>query len=330
MLRLTTILFLPLLAIPHVSAHGFVHITWIADKAYLGNTPNADPTGSIVRQINNVDPVKGALNPDVNCGNDAQLAADIADANPGDAMSFNWTGGDLSRWPHNTGPMLTYMTSCGATDCSTFNSSNAQWFKIAQVGRIPGDSQGTWFQARLLDDGAVANVTLPSNIAPGAYLIRHEIIALHLADQKGGAEFYPSCSQIRIGGSGTGAPTASELVKLPGAYSDTDPGIFVPDVFDVPPPPYIFPGPPIAAFVGASSGSGAGSGSGGSATGSASAPASSPTGKSTGTGTKSGSCKLKRTGPTTSTASKRAVVPRPHRISRIMRELKLSFGGSTH
>jgi sarcosine oxidase gamma subunit len=78
--------------------------------------------------------------------------------------------------------------------------------------------------------GVAANVTLPSNIAPGAYLIRHEIIALHLADKAGGAEFYPSCSQIRVGGSGTGVPKDSELVSLPGAYSDTDPGILVPDV----------------------------------------------------------------------------------------------------
>lgn len=79
-------------------------------------------------------------------------------------------------------------------------------------------------------DGVPANVTLPANIAPGAYLIRHEIIALHLATVAGGAEFYPSCSQIRVGGTGTGAPTADELVLLPGAYSDTDPGILVPDV----------------------------------------------------------------------------------------------------
>jgi hypothetical protein len=78
--------------------------------------------------------------------------------------------------------------------------------------------------------GVAANVTLPNNIAPGAYLIRHEIIALHLADKAGGAEFYPSCSQIRVGGSGTGVPKDSELVSLPGAYSDTDPGILVPDV----------------------------------------------------------------------------------------------------
>ncbi|KAJ7240389.1 glycosyl hydrolase family 61-domain-containing protein [Mycena haematopus] len=327
MISLCAALFLPLLTIPSVSGHGFVWKVGIgASQTLIGNIPNAQPTGSIVRQINSVDPVKGADNPYLNCGNDAQLAEDITDANPGDPMSFLWVGGDLSRWPHNIGPMLTYMTPCPDTDCSTFNSSNAKWFKIAQVGRIPGDSQGTWFQNFMYTtDGVPANVTLPANIAPGPYLIRHEIIALHLADQPGGAEFYPSCSQIRIGGSGTGVPTDDDLVTLPGAYSDTDPGILVPDVFNVDPvPPYTFPGPAIAAFVTASSGSGSGSPSGSrSSSPSATAPASSsPTSSPNGK-----TCKLKRA--PTSTVSKRAEVARPRHLSRIMRELALSFGRRT-
>lgn len=106
--------------------------------------------------------------------------------------------------------------------------------------------------------GAPASVTIPSTIAPGNYLIRHEIIALHLATSKGGAEFYPSCAQLRIGGNQKGAPAASELVSLPGAYSDNDPGIFDPQAFDTK-ATYAFPGPKIAAFVnGAASSSGSG------------------------------------------------------------------------
>jgi hypothetical protein len=78
--------------------------------------------------------------------------------------------------------------------------------------------------------GGVASATIPSDVAPGQYLLRHEIIALHLADQMGGAEFYSSCTQLNIGGSGTGVPSANELVSFPGAYSDDDPGIYTPDV----------------------------------------------------------------------------------------------------
>ncbi|KAJ7246925.1 glycoside hydrolase family 61 protein [Mycena rebaudengoi] len=309
------LLLLPLLAVPYVSAHGFVHKVWINKEEFLGNTPNADPKPSIVRQINSVEPVKGADNPAVNCGPNGQRASEIADANPGDAMSFLWTGGDLSKWPHNVGPMLTYLASCGATDCTTFDSTKAKWFKIAQDGRIPGDSNGNWFQNNMFTSPNVpANVTLPSNLAPGAYLIRHEIIALHLADTPGGAEFYPSCSQIRVGGSGTGAPKPEELVSLPGAYSDTDPGILV-NVFDGAAKPYTFPGPPIAAFVSSSSNSGnsnSGSNSGGSGS-----PPPPPQGKPK-------SCKLKKT----TKATKRELVVRPRHISRVMRALVL--GGNTH
>lgn len=44
----------------------------------------------------------------------------------------------------------------------------------------------------------------------------------------GGAEFYPMCTQVMIGGNGNGV--ASPTVSFPGAYSDDDPGIYDPDV----------------------------------------------------------------------------------------------------
>lgn len=89
-------------------------------------------------------------------------------------------------------------------------------------------------------------MNLPNNILPGDYLIRHEvpyrtislslrlltknpqIIALQIAVSMGGAEFYPSCTQVRVGGNGNGAPNAT--VSFPGAYTDSDPGIYTPDV----------------------------------------------------------------------------------------------------
>ena len=79
-------------------------------------------------------------------------------------------------------------------------------------------------------------------------MIRHEIIALHLATTFGKAEFYPSCSQIKVGGSETGVPNPDEYVTFPGGYDDDDPGIYDPDVFEAS-APYVFPGPPVASFV---------------------------------------------------------------------------------
>ena len=51
------------------------------------------------------------------------------------------------KWPHNTGPMLTYLANCGSSPCSQFDITNSRWFKIAQIGRkSPGSA---WAQADL-------------------------------------------------------------------------------------------------------------------------------------------------------------------------------------
>ncbi|KAF5309256.1 hypothetical protein D9619_012697 [Psilocybe cf. subviscida] len=251
-----------LAAATYVSAHGHVHQITIAGKAYLGNVPQASPTPSVIRQISTPNPIKGARNVAINCGQDAVPAALVADAKPGDEITFDWTSGELTPWPHNIGPMLTYMASCGNVACDKYDPKDADWFKIDQVGRKPLNTNGDWVQKDLFG-GGVANVTLPSNLAAGNYLIRHEIIALHIAQNPGGAEFYASCSQLRVGGNETGVPRPEDLVKLPGAYNDNDAGILVnvfntvaPGVF----PEYKFPGPAVAELV--NGGVGAGSGNG--------------------------------------------------------------------
>lgn len=84
-----------------------------------------------------------------------------------------------------------------------------------------------------LESGSPVTVTIPSTLAPGNYLLRSEVIALQLAMTQGGAEFYPACIQLSVGGSQTGQPTSSEEVAFPGGYSDTDPGILTPNVSPV-------------------------------------------------------------------------------------------------
>jgi len=301
----TLLLFLSFLAfIPFVAAHGFVWRVTINGQLFMGNVPNANSNASIIRQIDDISPVKGANNSFLNCGQSAQLASQVASANPGDVLTFDWRGGDLSHWPHNTGPLMNYLASCGDTTCDKFDSQNAQWFKISQVGRQ--SNGGDWVQQDIMN-GGTANVTLPSNIKPGQYIIRHEIIALHLANSPGGAEFYPSCTQLNIGGNGTAVPSASELVTFPGGYSDTDPGIYDPSVFDTS-AKYVFPGPPIAQLAVSSSGS-----SNPPPSASSTASASSSTSSSANGPYK---CRLKRP---KSTLAVQAVYPRHY--SRIMRDL---------
>ncbi|KAI9567884.1 glycoside hydrolase family 61 protein [Boletus coccyginus] len=280
---LTASALLPLLAyVPQVRAHGYVAQVTIDGKAYAGNVPNAQPTPSIIRQINDISPVKGASNPYLNCGQDAQKADLVANANPGSRLQFLWLDGDGTNWPHNTGPLMTYMASCGDTTCDQYNSTDAEWFKIDETGLEPGNV--TWYQQNIMNRGP-ANVTIPSTLQSGQYLIRHEIIALHLATTVGGAEFYPSCTQVNVGGSQVGMASASEEVTFPGGYSDTDPGIYDPSVFNTP-TQYTFPGPPVAAFVSGTSTSGSSSStkSASSSAPTSSAPSASSTPTSAGSG----------------------------------------------
>ena len=85
------------------------------------------------------------------------------------------------------------------------------------------------------------DITIPKCIAPGKYLMRNEQIALHVAQSKGGAQFYLSCAQIEVTGGGSSTP--KDLVAFPGAYSATDPGILININYPVP-TSYINPGPP--------------------------------------------------------------------------------------
>lgn len=139
---------------------------------------------------------------------------------------------------------MTYLASCDTSPCSSFDAINARWFKVDEAGQR---DDGTWVQEDLFNGGTYT-MSLPTNLAPGEYLVRHEILALHLATEKGGAEFYPSCSQITVGGNESGVPSEQDLVSLPGAYSDTDPGILDPDVFNDG-AAYSFPGPQIATLT---------------------------------------------------------------------------------
>jgi len=285
-----------------VAGHGFVQDMTIDGKFIKGNPVGGDPTGpSGIRQVTTPNPIKGAQNRNVNCGSGAKPASLILDAMPGSKLTFNWRGADGSKWPHNTGPILTYMASCGSTTCDKFDPINAQWFKIQQDGR---KANGDWEQVDLFN-GGVSSATIPKTLAPGNYMVRHEIIALHLATQPGGAEFYEGCAQLRVGGDQTGAPSPNELVSLPGAYSDNDPGIFDPNVFDTQ-STYTFPGPPVTKLAGtAPSGT----------NGTDPAPAS------------GGTCQLKSQAKSKARRSAGAdaeeVPLRPRRVSRIMRNLRL-------
>ncbi|KAF9232373.1 glycoside hydrolase [Melanogaster broomeanus] len=192
-----------------VSAHGFIASVTIDGTSYPGNEPGGYYGSQCYKT--------GATNPSINCGMNATLAANVANANPGSQLQVHW-------WGHGVGPIMHYMAKC-TDSCSTYDSTNAEWFKVSELGVKDDDT--TWYQANIMA-GQPANVTIPSNIISGEYLLRSELIALQNAMSVGGAEFYLACIQLNIGGSGTGAATSTEQCSFPGCYSDDDPGIYDP------------------------------------------------------------------------------------------------------
>ena len=82
--------------------------------------------------------------------------------------------------------------------------------------------------------------TMPSCVAPGDYLMRVELIALHSAYAAGQAQFYMECAQINLTGGGSGTP--GPTVKIPGYLSASSPAINY-NKWTNAPKPYVMPAP---------------------------------------------------------------------------------------
>jgi len=116
---------------------------------------------------------------------------------------------------------------------------SAVWFKIAEAGRV--GTSGVWGDTPLMTPGNAYTYTIPSCLTAGAYIVRHEIIALQASGTYPGVQFYPSCHQIQVTGSGTSTGPSAK-VSIPGVYKSTDPGITY-DMYTA--QTYTIPGPAV-------------------------------------------------------------------------------------
>lgn len=99
-----------------------------------------------------------------------------------------------------------------------------------------------WASQDLIDQNNTWTITVPESLAPGSYVFRHEIIALHGAGTLNGAQNYPQCFNIEITGSGTASPTGVLGTDL---YKNTDPGIYINPYTTI--TSYAMPGPTLFA-----------------------------------------------------------------------------------
>ncbi|CAI4216131.1 unnamed protein product [Parascedosporium putredinis] len=99
------------------------------------------------------------------------------------------------------GPILAYLKK--VSDAKTDSGVGNGWFKIQEYGM---DSSGVWGTEKVINGQGRHDIRIPACIAPGQYLLRAEMIALHGAGSYPGAQFYMECAQINVIG-GTGAKT---------------------------------------------------------------------------------------------------------------------------
>ncbi|RPA88116.1 glycoside hydrolase [Ascobolus immersus RN42] len=226
-----------------VVGHGYVSEATIGGVKYSGYLPYSDPyynppNKRIFRKIAGNGPVEDVTSIDVQCGgwqnSGSEPAALHAPAPAGSSITLQWT-----QWPDShRGPVATYLAKCPG-NCTTFNPESSKvWFKIAHEGKR---ADGTWASDDFIYNKPY-NFKLPASLAPGNYIVRHELIALHAAWTYPGIQVYPSCFQITVTGSGS-ATGPAEKVAFPGAYTGSSPGM-VYDIYQGT-GPYTIPGPAV-------------------------------------------------------------------------------------
>ncbi|EMD88231.1 glycoside hydrolase family 61 protein [Bipolaris maydis ATCC 48331] len=223
-------------------AHGGIDEYITGDEVYQGWQPYNDPTGqkSIQRQYSSYDPllIKDLTTVNIRCNNKGLLGTGVTGTvAAGAKLTTHW-----KQWTHRPATFMVYMAKCPGS-CNSWDGSGKVWFKIFEQGLISGtENAGIWAGDAIFET-LNATITVPNGLA-GEYMFRHELIALHQANNP---QFYPECAQFTVTGSGTASPPASYLVSFPGAYTGTEPGL----AFDIDSEEakkatkYPLPGPPL-------------------------------------------------------------------------------------
>ncbi|KAH7121267.1 glycosyl hydrolase family 61-domain-containing protein [Dendryphion nanum] len=205
-----------------VSAHGGIGKYTIGSTVYPGWQPYQGAAGqkTVQRKYPSFDPL---LIPDlstanIRCNNPGTLGTGLsATVAAGEKIKATWI-----QWTHRPTSVLVFLAKCPSSGCNDWDGAGKVWFKIAHEGLVSGTQQaGIWAGDTILDT-LNWTATIPASLAPGEYLIRHDLIAVH---QRDNPQFYPECAQLIVTGKGTVLPPASILLSFPGAYKATDPGI---------------------------------------------------------------------------------------------------------
>lgn len=153
------------------------------------------------------------------------------------AIRSLWRG--ISR---HSGP-ITHFLYGPVDDASNASGVGAGWFKIDEQNYV----DGLWANEVVENAGGNYTLKLPTGLKSGDYLVRYsvtiistrlavshisqlrsEMLALHLSQVAGGAQFYMGCMQLKITGTGG---TCSPTISLPRAYDAEEKSIYIPDFY---------------------------------------------------------------------------------------------------
>jgi cellulase len=205
-----------LAAASSVAAHGHISQVTAGGTAYPGAVPGQSNSAAVGWPANNLD--NGFIEPnsasssDIACHKGARAGPAFVKVSAGQSVTLQW-----NTWPESHhGPVIDYLAQYNT------NAGSLSFAKIAQKGLISGSNPGNWASDELIRNGNRWTVTIPSNTAPGKYVLRHEIIALHSAGNQNGAQFYPQCINIEVTSGGSGRPSGSPATSF---YRANDPGV---------------------------------------------------------------------------------------------------------
>jgi len=225
----TTAAFLGALAlVSRVSAHGTVSSISVDGQEFPGyspsfqyqQTPPVVAGWSIPQDLDNGF-VSDYTNNDMICHKGATPGQGYVEVAAGGEVTLQWT-----TWPESHhGPVIDYLANCNG-ECTTVDKTSLLFNKIDERGLVSYNAApGIWASDELIADGNKWTVTIPSSVAPGNYVLRHEMIALHSAYDQGAAQNYPQCINLKV--TGSGSDSLASGTKGTALYTATDPGILI-------------------------------------------------------------------------------------------------------
>ncbi|CAH7682771.1 glycosyl hydrolase family 61-domain-containing protein [Phakopsora pachyrhizi] len=236
--------------IVHIACHGFISYcsadggkfekaqkTPLSDTSFRGASSNTGWIGSKFIDSESFtcgssDTPKGTVAPPGGTifSRPEQSAKKTLKVKAGGKVDIIISGEKGKGFPHPKGHIETFLGNCGPTesDCQNFDASKAKYFKIQSEMDGISNSLRTKYNSEL--DGNPWGIPIPSNVQPGSYIIRVQMIAFGQSGEVEGNQdqYYVYCGQIFIDDGQKDSTLKSttqfiqqepqDLLSFPGAY----------------------------------------------------------------------------------------------------------------